>query len=73
MRSVVEISHPLILERGKKEFMKLLETVLQQIVNIFRDENVCSNDNIEEGHTFLNALCEVKCSKQILDYLRFYP
>lgn len=37
----------------KKKFVKVLDTtVLQQVMNIFRDENICSDDIDDAGHTF---------------------
>lgn len=56
----------------KTKRVKVLDTnVLQQVVNIFYYENVCDDDTVEAGHTFLIALYGGKVNEEIFDSLRF--
>ncbi|GBM95962.1 hypothetical protein AVEN_146469-1 [Araneus ventricosus] len=64
--------HIFSFRQGKKKFIIVLNsTELQQIVNIFRDENACPDDIDEAGQKVLIALYGGKNREETFDYLRF--
>ncbi|GBM76448.1 hypothetical protein AVEN_31136-1 [Araneus ventricosus] len=58
--------------QGKKKFISVLNsTDMQQVVNIFRDENACPDDKGEAGQKVWISLYGGKNSEETLDLLRF--
>ncbi|GBL79118.1 hypothetical protein AVEN_92370-1 [Araneus ventricosus] len=60
-----------LFRQGKKRFINVLcSTELQQVVNIFRDENACMDD-IDEARQKVLITMPGKNSEETLDSLRF--
>ncbi|GBN82207.1 hypothetical protein AVEN_259319-1 [Araneus ventricosus] len=60
-----------LFRQGKKKFISVLySTELQQVVNIFRDENACMND-VDEARQKVLITMSGKNSEETLDSLRF--
>ncbi|GBN06687.1 hypothetical protein AVEN_272611-1 [Araneus ventricosus] len=71
MRSVVAIPH-LLISRQEKKFINVLNnTELQQVVNIFREENASLDDINGAGEKVFIALYGGKNSEETMDSLRF--